>query len=113
MSSSWSACYFNLIANALKFGGEPPHLRVEANRERGAWRISVADDGIGVPQDERNGIFELFAPGVQPGASPGTGLTTSRRIVELHGGRIWVEPNEAGGSTFHFTLPNEPTVAST
>lgn len=102
----------NLVANALKFGGQPPHVRVEANREHDAWRISVADDGIGVPEEQRARIFELFACGDQHGAGRGVGLATSRRVVELHGGRIWVEPNKSGGSTFHFTVPNEPAVAS-
>jgi signal transduction histidine kinase len=103
----------NLVANALKFGGQPPHVRVEANREHDAWRISVTDDGIGVPEKQRAGIFQLFAGGDRNGAGRGVSLATSRRVVELHGGRIWVEPNKTGGSSFHFTVPNEPAVAST
>jgi signal transduction histidine kinase len=88
-------------------------VRVEANREDNAWRLSVADDGIGVSEEQRARIFELFARGDHRDADRGIGLATSRRVVELHGGRIWVEPNETGGSTFNFTVPDEPAVAST
>ncbi len=103
----------NLIANALKFGAdEPPRVHVESHREPGAWRISVSDAGTGVPEADRTRIFELFTRGQQGGSGRGIGLATSRRIVELHGGRIWVEPNEPHGSIFNFTLPTEPTVAS-
>lgn len=105
--------FLNLIANALKFGGdEPPRVHVEADREPSAWRISISDEGVGVPEAERRRIFELFSRGDQSVAGRGIGLATCRRIVELHGGRIWVEPNQPRGATFCFTLPNEPTVAS-
>jgi PAS domain S-box-containing protein len=103
----------NLIANALKFGGdEPPRVHVDAHREQGAWRISVSDEGVGIPEEERDRIFELFSRGGQSTAGRGIGLATCRRIIELHGGRLWVEANAPRGSTFNFTLPNEPTVAS-
>jgi PAS domain S-box-containing protein len=103
----------NLIANALKFGGdEPPRVNIDAHREAGVWRISVSDEGVGIPDADRGRIFELFSRGGQSTAGRGIGLATCRRIVELHGGRIWVEPNEPHGSRFSFTLPNEPTVAS-
>jgi PAS domain S-box-containing protein len=103
----------NLIANALKFGGdEPPRVHIDAYREQGAWRISVSDEGVGIPEEDRGRIFELFSRGGESSAGRGIGLATCRRIVELHGGRIWVEPNHPRGSSFNFTLPNEPTVAS-
>jgi PAS domain S-box-containing protein len=103
----------NLIANALKFGGdEPPHVHVEAHREAGAWRISVSDEGIGISETDRDRIFELFSRGGQSTSGRGIGLATCRRIIELHGGRIWAEPNHPRGSTFNFTLPTEPTIAS-
>jgi PAS domain S-box-containing protein len=103
----------NLIANALKFGGdEPPRVHVDAHREAGVWRISVSDEGVGIPESDRGRIFELFSRGTQPTAGRGIGLATCRRIIELHGGRIWAEQNHPRGSTFNFTLPNEPTVAS-
>jgi PAS domain S-box-containing protein len=103
----------NLIANAIKFAGDdPPRIHVGAHRRRGEWRISVADEGVGIPEPERKRIFELFARGDQSSAGRGIGLATCRRIIELHGGRIWVESNEPRGSVFHFTLPNEPTLGS-
>lgn len=103
--------FLNLISNALKYAGEqPPEIAVYAHRAPGAWCISVADRGIGVQDANRHRIFELFARG-QVGSGSGIGLATSRRIVELHGGSIWVEPNEPSGAVFSFTLPDEPTVA--
>jgi PAS domain S-box-containing protein len=103
----------NLVANALKFGGdEPPRVHIDAHRDPGGWRISVSDEGVGIPESERGRIFELFSRGAQSASGRGIGLATCRRVIELHGGRIWVEPNDPRGSTFNFTLPNEPTVAS-
>jgi PAS domain S-box-containing protein len=103
--------FLNLIENALKYSGEhPPDIRIYADRLPDAWRISVADRGIGVDEVDRERIFELFVRGEAESGS-GIGLATCRRIVELHGGRIWVEPDEPEGSVFHFTLPDEPTLA--
>lgn len=100
----------NLIANALKYSGiGPPRVRVEAHDDPGAWRISVSDEGIGVPHADLTRIFELFARGETAAGGHGIGLATSRRIVELHGGQIWVEPNDLHGSTFQFTLPRDPS----
>jgi signal transduction histidine kinase len=103
--------FLNLISNALKFSGErPPEITVYANRDPEAWRISIADHGLGVPETDRDRIFELFARGKVESGS-GIGLATCRRIVELHGGNVWEEPNEPAGAVFSFTLPDEPTVA--
>ena len=100
----------NLIANALKYSGiGPPRVRVEAHHESDACLISVSDEGIGVPQADRTRIFDLFAHSGVAAAGRGIGLATSRRIVELHGGQIWVEPNDRRGSTFRFTLPSDPS----
>jgi signal transduction histidine kinase len=103
--------FLNLITNALKYSGErPPEIHVYAKRASRAWRISVADHGMGVQEADRDRIFDLFARG-DVGSGSGIGLATSRRIVELHGGHLWVDPNEPAGSIFSFTLPDEPTVA--
>jgi two-component system, chemotaxis family, sensor kinase Cph1 len=103
--------FLNLIANALKYSGEQlPDIAVHAQRTPDAWCISVADRGIGVDEASRDRIFELFARG-QVESGSGIGLATCRRIVEFHGGRIWVERNEPTGAVFKFTLPDEPTVA--
>jgi PAS domain S-box-containing protein len=103
--------FLNLISNALKYTGEHlPEISVYAHHAPGAWTISVADRGVGVDEAQRDRIFELFARG-DVGSGSGIGLATCRRIVELHGGRIWVQPNEGTGAIFSFTLPDEPTVA--
>jgi two-component system, chemotaxis family, sensor kinase Cph1 len=103
----------NLVSNALKFAGErPPRISVTAHRQQRMWWISVSDDGIGVAEADRAHIFDLFARSRSSASGRGIGLATCRRIIELHGGRIWVEPNEPRGSIFHFTLPTEPTVSS-
>ncbi len=100
----------NLLLNALKFHGErPPHVEVSAERGDGEWRLSVTDRGTGVPPDQREAIFAMFTrggSGDERGA--GIGLAVSARVVANHGGRIWVEDNPSGGSTFQFTLPDHP-----
>jgi light-regulated signal transduction histidine kinase (bacteriophytochrome) len=98
----------NLIGNALKFRSErPPRVRVEAEQKDGEWIFSVADNGIGIPADQGGRIFGMFqrlhTRDVYPGM--GVGLAVCKRIVERHGGRIWVESEEGAGSTFYFTLP--------
>jgi PAS domain S-box-containing protein len=98
----------NLLANALKFRGEaPPVINVCAARAPREWTLTVADNGPGVSERNRERIFELFARGQADGEAPGTGLglAVCRKVVELHGGRIWVEPAPGGGSAFRLTLP--------
>jgi PAS domain S-box-containing protein len=96
----------NLLANALKFRGEaPPKIRIAAKREDGEWVFSVKDNGIGIEPGRTQEIFRLFHR-LQP-ELPGTGigLALCQRIVERHGGRIWVDSQPGEGSTFYFTLP--------
>ena len=98
----------NLLANALKFRGDaPPLVAVSAARSPREWTLTVADNGPGVSERNRDRIFELFARGQVDGEAPGTGLglAVCRKVVELHGGRIWVEPAPGGGSAFRMTLP--------
>lgn len=103
----------NLVGNALKYGGdEPPHVRVDGVYEGDHWRITVADQGVGVEPEAAQRIFKLFeraAAGrsMRADTGRGIGLATCRRIVELHGGRIWVEPNRPRGSIFQFTLGDD------
>jgi signal transduction histidine kinase len=101
----------NLIANALR--ATPPDRRpsiaVTARRLPAAWELSVTDDGVGVPAEDRHRIFELFqrsSAGNGTGPGHGMGLGICRTIVERHGGRIGVEKAPGGGSRFSFTVPD-------
>jgi signal transduction histidine kinase len=99
----------NLIENALKYRStEKPLIVVAADRIDGAWRFSVADNGIGIDPVFKDKIFEIFKRlhGRDRYAGTGIGLAVSKLVVERHGGRIWVEPAAAGGSVFYFTLPD-------
>jgi signal transduction histidine kinase len=99
----------NLLANALKFhaADHAPRVRIDALRDDEQWIVRVADDGPGIDHDERDRIFAPFhrASGAADVTGHGLGLTICRRIVERHGGRIWVEPGEERGSRFCFSLP--------
>jgi signal transduction histidine kinase len=98
----------NLLGNALKYraAGQIPRIVVSSAAIEGGWRISVADNGIGVPEAGRERIFQIFQRLHSRSAYPGTGigLAIAKKIVDRHGGRIWVEAAEDGGSVFHFTV---------
>jgi PAS domain S-box-containing protein len=97
----------NLIGNGLKYHGDsPPHVHVSAEREGTAWTVSVRDDGIGIEPKYNERIFEIFQRLHDRKVYPGTGigLAVCRRVVNRHGGRIWVESEPGRGSAFHFTL---------
>lgn len=100
----------NLIANALKFAGseQPPEVRVGAARDDGGWRLTVVDNGPGIPADARDTVFAMFERLSADEPGTGMGLAICQRIVERHGGRIWVEDAETGGAAFHFTIPDVP-----
>jgi signal transduction histidine kinase len=97
----------NLLGNAVKFRGEAP-LRVElsALRDSQEWVVTMRDNGVGVGPDQATKIFGMFSRANNEIDGVGIGLAVCRRIVEAHGGRIWVEPADGGGSAFRFTLPH-------
>jgi PAS domain S-box-containing protein len=99
----------NLLSNALKFSGDQApavHVWAEEEKGNGSWRVSVRDSGAGVDPADAERIFGLFERGVEAAAGgTGVGLAICKRIVEMQGGRIWVESRPGEGATFHFTAP--------
>jgi signal transduction histidine kinase len=100
---------FNLLSNAVKF--TPPGGRVELKTARldGEVRVSVTDTGPGIATEDQERIFEEFQQteaGAGQREGTGLGLALSKRLVELHGGRIWVDSEQGEGSAFVFTLPS-------
>jgi PAS domain S-box-containing protein len=98
----------NLIDNAIQYSGpEPPRVHVAAERDGNDWVITVIDEGIGIDPDDTDRVFEVFQRLHTPEEHAGTGigLALCRRIIERHGGEIWVESEPGEGSAFSFTLP--------
>ena len=100
----------NLIGNAIKFTPPQGRVTVSASRDGTEWaRVSVNDSGPGISAEECQKIFQKFYQVSEDGGpkpkGTGLGLAISKALVELHGGKIWVESEEGRGSTFSFTLP--------
>ncbi len=98
----------NLIGNGLTYHGDkPPHIHISAERGGEEWIFSVRDNGIGIEPQYFEQIFEIFKRLHDQKDYPGTGigLAVCRRIVNHHGGKIWVKSESGRGSTFHFTIP--------
>jgi signal transduction histidine kinase len=102
---------FNLLANAIKFTPRDGRVEVSAQLRDGVVEVAVADTGPGIAPDDMERIFEEFDQGTGTPEhhvdGTGLGLPLSRKFVELHGGRLWVESTVGAGSTFRFTLPLE------
>ena len=98
----------NLIANALKFRrDQPPRIHVGVRRSGAMWEFAVRDNGIGIARESFDRLFVIFQRLHTPQQYPGTGLGLAicKRIVERHGGRIWLESTPGHGTTFYFTIP--------
>jgi signal transduction histidine kinase len=99
----------NLLSNAVKFSQPGTKIAVDAAAEGGGLRVGVRDQGPGIPEDERSKLFQFFSKtsvrGTAGESSTGLGLAIVRKIVEGHGGSIWVESQVGVGSVFYFTLP--------
>jgi signal transduction histidine kinase len=97
----------NLLDNALKYRKGTPHIEVSAEQRGQLWLCQVVDNGVGVPEEEGHEVFLMFARGSQSGSVPGVGigLALCRKIVEYHGGRIWLDSGKGEGTTVSFTLP--------
>lgn len=105
----------HLIENAVKFrGDEPPRIEVTAAQDGGDWIIAVSDNGVGIDPAYRDRIFSVFfrLHGAESHTGTGIGLAICRKIVELHGGRIWADSTPGDGSAFRFTIPAEDRAAA-
>ena len=106
----------NLLSNAVKFTAEGGEVRIECEAQEDFVSISVSDSGVGIPPEEHQAIFEEFyqvgatTKGAREGA--GLGLAIARRLVDQHGGSIWVESQPGRGSQFRFTLPRQAARSS-
>jgi light-regulated signal transduction histidine kinase (bacteriophytochrome) len=98
----------NLISNSIKFQqtGIAPHISISTTKENSHWHFRFSDNGIGIDKQYQQRIFIIFQRlhnrSVYEGS--GIGLAHCKKIVELHGGNIWVESEAGKGSTFHFTI---------
>ncbi len=107
--SQLTRLFQNLISNALKVSGEePPRVHVSAVLDNEEWHFSVRDNGVGIRPEDIDSIFAMFKRrnGRSEYSDTGIGLAICEKIVEHHGGRIWVESEFGKGATFYFTIPS-------
>ena len=110
--SQLTQVFQNLIANAMKFhGAEAPVVQIDAEKKDHEWVVTVSDNGIGIPVESWQDIFVIFRR-LHPRseyAGNGIGLSICKKIIERHGGKIWIEAQTKPGCRFKFTLPSAPS----
>ena len=100
----------NLISNAIKYRSDKtPEIKIDARRDGDRWLFSIKDNGVGIDMEYSNRIFEVFQQLHEKCkySGSGIGLSITKKIVEQHGGSIWVESEAGMGSTFFFTIPDK------
>lgn len=97
----------NLLSNAVKFTPPSGNITVDVKKQPDEVIVTVSDTGCGIPADALGMVFDEFYKGQSREKGAGLGLSICKRIVEVHGGRMWAESREGEGSSFHFTLPNK------
>jgi signal transduction histidine kinase len=105
---------YNLLSNAVKFSPDGGRINIAAERRDNMIEIAVSDNGIGIPRDQQEAVFDAYTQVSSatraPNPGTGLGLPITRALVEHHGGRIWLESEPGKGSRFAFTLPAGPDV---
>jgi hypothetical protein len=102
--------FSNLLSNAVKYSPPGSRVVVDFQNEANRWKVMVADQGIGIPNEHKESIFDRFERGERGGIKGmGLGLAIAKRTVDLHNGKIWVEDNTPRGSVFIVELPKERT----
>ena len=113
-ANALTTAVFNLLDNSLKYSGEPKEVTVSVTGVDGFVDLSVADRGLGIPQDEQSKIFEKFYRGREPQGKnirgSGIGLAITKQVAELHGGEMRVESSPGEGSVFTLRLPTTQRV---
>ncbi len=109
-ASQMTQLFQNLISNAIKFQGQdPPKVHVAVRKEDDGWVFSVKDNGIGIEAEHTERIFAMFQRLHTQDEYPGNGMGSAicKKIVERHGGNIWVQSKVGMGSTFYFSIPSQ------
>jgi light-regulated signal transduction histidine kinase (bacteriophytochrome) len=109
--SQLTQVFQNLLANAIKFhGSETPVIQIDVEKKDHEWVLTVSDNGIGIPAENWQDVFDIFRRlhTRTEYAGNGIGLSICKKIIERHGGKLWIEAQAKPGCRFKFTLPAEP-----